>query len=123
MSGKVVYTTDGNITSGTHEFTWDGKDANGNQLEDGAYQIIVSPKVNGGEAAATVTTTVFGRVTGVASDGNNVYIGLGDAVTASLSDILTMRDDDYFNKIGTTYFYARGKYIYSQTNTRRNTQK
>ncbi|MBE6445533.1 MAG: flagellar hook assembly protein FlgD [Alphaproteobacteria bacterium] len=98
MSGKVVYTTDGNISSGTHEFTWDGKDTNGIQLKDGAYQIIVSPKVNGGEASATVTTTVFGRVSGVASDDNNVYIGLGDAVTASLSDILTMRDDDYFNK-------------------------
>ncbi|MBE6453021.1 MAG: flagellar hook assembly protein FlgD [Alphaproteobacteria bacterium] len=101
MSGKVVYTEEGNVISGTHEFVWNGKDSNGNQLEDGAYQIIVSPKVGNGDASASVTTTVFGRVSGVASDDNGVYIGLGDAVTANLSDILTMRDDKYFNNINT----------------------
>jgi flagellar basal-body rod modification protein FlgD len=87
--------------SGTHEFVWDGKDSNGNQLEDGAYQIIVSPKVANGETSANVTTTIFGKVTGVASDDNGVYIGLGDSVTAGLSDILTMRNDDYFDQIDT----------------------
>lgn len=99
MNGKVVYSEQGKITSGTHEFTWDGKDSDGNQLEDGAYQIVVSTKVPTGETSATVTTTVFGRVTGVASDSNGVYVGLGDAVTANLGDILTVRNDDYFDKI------------------------
>lgn len=98
MNGKIVYTEKGNTTSGTHEFTWDGKDSNGIQLEDGAYQIVVTSNVPTGESSATITTTVFGRVTGVASDANNVYIGLGDAVTAQLGDIVTMRDDDYFDK-------------------------
>lgn len=98
MNGKVVYSTSGEgTTAGTHEFTWDGKDSDGNQLEDGAYQIIVSPKVASGETAATVTTTIFGKVTGVANDDNGVYIGLGNAVTAGLGDIVTMRDDNYFN--------------------------
>ncbi len=98
MNGKVVYTTSGQgTTSGTHEFTWDGKDSDGNRLEDGAYQIIVSPKVANGEDAATVTTTIFGKVTGVANDDDGVYIGLGNAVTAGLSDIVTMRDDNYFD--------------------------
>ena len=93
-----VYTANGEgTTAGTHEFTWDGKDSDGNLLEDGAYQIIVSPKVASGETAATVTTTVFGKVTGVANDDNGVYIGLGNAVTAGLGDIVTMRDDNYFN--------------------------
>lgn len=99
MNGKVVYTGEAETTSGTHEFTWDGKDNEGNQLEDGAYQIIVSSKVGSGETSATVTTTVFGKVTGVASDSNGIYIGLGDAVTANLNDILTMRDDNYFDKV------------------------
>lgn len=98
MNGKVVYSEQGKITSGNHEFKWDGKDSNGNQLEDGAYQIVVSPKVANGEAAAKVTTTVFGKVSGVASDANNVYVGLGDAVTANLGDIITIKNDDYFDK-------------------------
>lgn len=98
MNGKVVYTANGEKTSGTHDFEWDGKDSNGIQLEDGAYQIVVSPKVANGEASATVTTTIFGKVTGVASDDKGIYIGLGDAVTANLSDILTMRNDNYFDK-------------------------
>lgn len=99
MNGKVVYTTSGETTSGSHEFIWDGKDSDGNQLEDGAYQIVVTPKVPTGEAAATVTTTIFGKVTGVASDSNGIYIGLGDSVTANLNDIITMRDDNYFDKV------------------------
>lgn len=98
MNGKVVYSEQAKITKGTHEFKWDGKDADGNQLEDGAYQIVVTNKVPAGEAAAKVTTTVFGKVTGVASDANNVYVGLGDAVTAQLGDIVTIRTDDYFDK-------------------------
>ena len=98
MDGKVVYSTQGKIVAGTHEFTWDGKDSNGVQLEDAAYQIQVAAKVPDGQTAAKVTTTVFGRVSGVASDENNVYVGLGDAVTASLGDILTIKDDSYFKK-------------------------
>lgn len=98
MNGKIVYTEKGDTSSGTHEFTWDGKDSNGIQLEDGAYQIVVTTNVATGETAASVTTTVFGKVTGVANDANNVYIGLGDAVTAQLGDIVTMRDDSYFDK-------------------------
>lgn len=97
LEGNIVYSEQGKITAGTHDFEWDGKDMDGNQLEDGAYQIEVTTKVGSGETAATVTTTVFGRVTGVASDSNGVYIGLGDAVTANLSDILTVRNDDFFD--------------------------
>ncbi len=98
VNGKIVYSEQGKITAGTHEFTWDGKDSNGNQLEDGAYQIVVSTNVPTGETSASIMTTVFGKVTGVASDDNGVYVGLGDAVTANLSDILTIRNDNYFDK-------------------------
>ncbi len=101
MNGKVVYTTEAENSAGTHEFTWDGKDSSGVQLADGAYQIIVSPRVLNGDTAASVTTTVFGKVTGVASDSEGIYIGLGDSVTANLGDILTMRNDDFFDKINT----------------------
>lgn len=98
LNGNVVYSEEGEVTAGTHEFDWDGKTAGGQQLEDGAYQIVVSAKVANGETSANVTTTIFGKVTGVASDSEGVYIGLGDAVTANLNDILTVRYDDYFDK-------------------------
>ncbi len=98
MNGKVVYSEQAKVTSGTHEFTWDGKDSYGQQLEDGAYQVVVTTNAKSGETAANVTTTVFGKVSGVASDENNVYVGLGNAVTAQLGDILTIREDTYFDK-------------------------
>ena len=98
LNGNVVYSEEGEVTAGTHEFDWDGKTTGGQQLEDGAYQIVVSAKVANGETSANVTTTIFGKVTGVASDSDGVYIGLGDAVTANLNDILTVRYDDYFDK-------------------------
>ncbi len=98
MKGNVVYSEKGNITTGTHDFKWNGKDKNGNQLEDGAYQISVTTNVGTGETAANVMTTIFGKVTGIAGDENNIYVGLGDAVTSQLGDILTIREDKYFDK-------------------------
>jgi flagellar basal-body rod modification protein FlgD len=68
MNGRVVYSETGDTGSGTHEFTWDGKDSSGNQLPDGSYQIVVGTKVAIGETQANVSTTVFGRVTGITSD-------------------------------------------------------
>lgn len=45
MNGNIVYSEQGKVTSGTHEFTWDGKDSNGNQLEDGAYKSKSRPRL------------------------------------------------------------------------------
>lgn len=97
-NGEVVYFENGGTEAGTHIFKWNGKDKNGSQLPDGAYQISVNTTVPNGETAASVVTTILGKVTGVASDSNGIYIGLGDSVTAELGDILTIRDGDYFNK-------------------------
>jgi len=96
--GNIIYTENGGTAAGTHIFKWDGKDKDGNQLADGAYQVSVNTTVGSGETEASVITTILGKVTGVASDSNGVYIGLGDSVTADLGDILTIRDGDYFNK-------------------------
>lgn len=97
--GNVVYTQSGEKSAGAHDFVWDGKNSAGEKMPDGVYQIVVNTSVAQGEAAASVTTTVFGRVTGVASDSNGVYVGLGDAVTATLDYVLTTRDENYWNKL------------------------
>ena len=102
MSGQIIYSENGSVTAGTHEFKWDGKDNYGKQLEDGAYQIIVTSSVADGETVANIMTTVFGKVTGVASDEKTVYVGLGDSVTAQLGDIVTVRNDDYFESASTS---------------------
>jgi len=41
-SGKIVYSTAGQTTSGNSSFAWDGKDNNGNQLADGTYKLTVT---------------------------------------------------------------------------------
>ena len=60
--------------------------------------VAVIALVSSNVSPPSVVTTILGKVTGVASDSNGVYIGLGDSVTANLSDILTIRDGDFFNK-------------------------
>jgi hypothetical protein len=39
--GNVVYTTNGETTAGTHDFTWDGTTDDGVIAPDGAYQLVV----------------------------------------------------------------------------------
>ena len=99
MDGKVVYTQKGETTAGAHDFVWDGKDSSGGQLPDGAYQIAINTTAFSGDADASVTTTVFGRVTGVASDDNGIYLGLGDVLTATLDNIVTARDEHYWDNL------------------------
>ena len=97
--GKTVFATQGGTSAGAHDFIWDGKDAAGNQLPDGVYQISVSTSVPNGESEASVTSTVYGKVTGVASDENGIYLGLGNAVTATLDNVLTSRDEKFWDEL------------------------
>ncbi|MBE6453790.1 MAG: flagellar hook assembly protein FlgD [Alphaproteobacteria bacterium] len=99
LDGNVVYSEAGSKSAGTYDFLWDGKDTSGKQLADGAYQITVTTSVPDGETAADVTTTVFGKVTGVASDESGIYIGLGNAVTATLDNVVTSRDEKYWDEL------------------------
>lgn len=52
-NGRVVYAGAGNTTAGTNSFVWDGKDNNGNQLNDGTYTLTVTAKAADGSAVAT----------------------------------------------------------------------
>lgn len=49
-NGRVVYTANGELTTGVHTFNWDGKDAYGNQLPDGQYTFTLSPVASDGSA-------------------------------------------------------------------------
>ncbi len=62
-NGKVVYSGAGETAAGSHQFTWDGKDNNGNQLSDGTYTLAVAAQTADGTA---VTNSVSS--TGVVSE-------------------------------------------------------
>lgn len=91
-SGNFVKTFSGvEVSQGRHELTWDGKDNNGNQLEDGAYTLVVTATDASGTSVET-QTTVYGKVTGVAYDGETVAIGMG-AVAVDMNNILAIHQD------------------------------
>jgi flagellar basal-body rod modification protein FlgD len=88
-SGKVVYTGAGETASGSHSFTWNGEDNNGNALPDGSYKLSVTAADASG---TTVTTSVAsaGTVTQIdMTSGNpqlvlgNIEVGLGDIAAVS----------------------------------------
>jgi flagellar basal-body rod modification protein FlgD len=63
-SGEPVADMDlGAMPAGVHPFVWDGKDADGNALDTGAYQFVVSA-MNGNEQVSAVTLAPS-RVVGV----------------------------------------------------------
>lgn len=89
-SGKLVANLPAETTAGRHEATWDGKDLDGKQLEDGYYTIEINAVDSDGATIGT-GTTVYGRVTDVASDSSGTLIAMGKVVT-TVDNILTVRE-------------------------------
>jgi flagellar basal-body rod modification protein FlgD len=54
-NGKLVYSGNGETATGNHQFSWNGKDNNGNQLADGTYTLAVNAKASDG---STVTAQI-----------------------------------------------------------------
>jgi flagellar basal-body rod modification protein FlgD len=52
-AGQVVYSTTGATASDQHDFTWNGKDSNGNQLADGTYKLTVNATDSSGTAVTS----------------------------------------------------------------------
>ncbi|HKQ44297.1 MAG TPA: flagellar hook capping FlgD N-terminal domain-containing protein [Rhizomicrobium sp.] len=83
-NGRIVFTKPGDTTIGNHSFTWNGKDASGNKLPDGAYKLTVTAADSNG-TAITNSIASAGTVTQIDMTGNeprlivgNMEIGLGD---------------------------------------------
>lgn len=75
--GNTVYTKSGDGKAGTHNFVWDGKDKDGQQLAAGVYKLQVSA-LDSAQKTLSTTTVVPGYVSGIATanDGTiNLIIG------------------------------------------------
>ncbi len=90
-SGAVVKTMQGELTAGTYHMTWDGKNTYDEQLDDGAYTLEIQATGTDGESIDDIYTTVFGKVTAVANDGDDVMIAAGP-VLFGMSYIVSVRD-------------------------------
>lgn len=90
-SGATVRTvTLGEQTSGEKTYTWDGKDASGKKLSDGAYTVSFSASDSSG-ASVDVTTKSKGTVTGISYDGSSTYLVLDSGVKIQVGDITEIK--------------------------------
>lgn len=71
--GTKVFETTGDTEAGRHDFAWDGRDANGNALPDGVYQMVVSAKTASG---GDIDTGLYirAKVDGVGVDSGRVSL-------------------------------------------------
>ncbi len=76
-SGRVVWTGPGQTSLGSHAFTWNGKDLNGESLGDGAYTLSINAADSGGQKVAA-TISAIGRVTGIDMSSNDAVLLVGD---------------------------------------------
>jgi flagellar basal-body rod modification protein FlgD len=86
-SGQVVaLLPQGNLGSGSNPLTWNGRDANGNQLPDGSYQVVVSATGTNG-AQVAYTSSLSAKVTSVSFLNGGISLSAGGS-TYALSDVL-----------------------------------
>jgi flagellar basal-body rod modification protein FlgD len=89
QNGNTVYETDGETDAGVHTFTWDGKDADGNQLADGPYRLeVVAKDADGSDVSADITS--FGKVTKVSTEDGDISLQIGD-ISLDISDIVSIQ--------------------------------
>lgn len=88
--GQVVVSKQGETSVGSHNFVWDGKDANGNKMPDGPYTVTVSA-IDANKAPIPVATHMLGRVEGVVTSDGTVNVLVG-GVAIPLDKILSVKE-------------------------------
>lgn len=83
--GTVVWSGSGETASGSHTFSWDGKDANGYAVAAGDYTLTVAAKSSSG-STLSASTSITGTVTGVDSSSGSTVFEIG-ATEVSMSDV------------------------------------
>ena len=84
-SGSKLLQTTVQTKAGTNDWTWDGRDSQGNRLPDGSYKVAV---VDPGGAA--ISSTITGTVTGMQRSSDGVTVSLG-SLQADVGTIQSVR--------------------------------
>jgi len=89
-AGVAVRTVDlGQMTAGSGNYTWNGKDDKGNQLADGTYTIGVSATLSG--QITTANALGVDKVAGVTINNGTMQLVLASGGTAKLSDVASIQ--------------------------------
>lgn len=86
--GKTIRVLKGELAEGAHSVTWDGKDANGNKMDDGVYKIAISA-ADADKAAVSATIGISGTVTGVTLIDKKPMLAIG-GVTVPMENVLSV---------------------------------
>ena len=92
LDGNAVRTINGEIAGGRHEFDWDGRNDNGDQLSDGVYGFYVVAVDKDEETVDTVTASL-GRVTGVEIVDDALRLNIG-GMGVPFDALFAVRDDE-----------------------------
>jgi flagellar basal-body rod modification protein FlgD len=79
----------GVLGAGQHQFQWDGRNAAGNEMEQGIYSFEVTAMTGDG-MIVPVTTQITGKVTGVNLETETPVLFLGD-IPMHLSQIMEIK--------------------------------
>lgn len=84
--GRVIRTLDiGDLRAGVHTFTWDGKQTDGTQVPDGAYNVAITASNGGTQLVAQPLH--FALVQGVTRGANGSLLDLGTHGTTTLDEV------------------------------------
>lgn len=92
QNSRVVRTVQGETGAGRHEFEWDGRDANGIQVDDDVYSFSVIAVDGDGETIDTIAAS-FGIVTGVEIVENAPRLNIGELGVA-FSAVFAVRENE-----------------------------
>jgi len=90
-AGLTVFTTQGELSAGKHNYVWDGKDGNGIKQPDGAYTVTVSSQDHEGNLL-NVDNSIFGRITSAGAENGTVTLFMGNIPT-TMNEILAIKEN------------------------------